>query len=214
MHAVSADSTAAPSVSVRRRHGWFWFSIALLVGGVACVSYVVLDLVAVGPSAVSVRQPIATALENESGWYPQVRVRLGAVPLFVARRVVSAIPDLPREALQGLRAVRGAEVTIMSHDGRSSPAARADSVVSATAALDRDGWEPVVAVRDGATVVRVFVRDVAVGGETLSVCVVVCEDGQLVVASARVETEPLVELVSTALREHGPRRVAGLRTGE
>jgi hypothetical protein len=112
-----------------------------------------------------------------------------------------AFVDLDPEARAALTTLRGAGVGVYQLRFGGKACDRAALLSAADEAMTGRGWERVVGVLDGDEMVAVYVpRDTRPGGH-LKVCAVVLDRDELVIASARTNPEPLIEL--------GLRRAAG-----
>jgi len=73
---------------------------------------------------------------------------------------------------------------------------------AADSAMNRRGWDRVVAVLDGDDMVAVYVSNKTTSCSRIECCVVVFDGEQMIVASARANLQPLLDCV---LHEHGLR---------
>lgn len=163
-----------------------WTTVLVLVAGVAFVLWITR-----ASEVVAVRRQLAEELG--ASWDRQFGVRLGAVPFALARGVAHFL-DLPAEARAGMSLVRGVEVSVSQGPRRVSRAMRRDLLACADQVLERRGWDRLVGVIEGDTVVGVYVPESMRSLRRLSVCVVVLDREQLVIASVRGNLQPLMEL--------------------
>lgn len=101
--------------------------------------------------------------------------------------------DVPDQARVALAALRSASVGVY-HVRKPSPAERADVLVRAQAAMQRNGWTRVVGVNDHDTTVLVYAPSVMRSSGTQRLCVAVIDDDKLIVVSARGDVAKLAEL--------------------
>ena len=140
------------------------------------------------------------ALRNEltraSGaeWRKQIGLNIGNMTLGVVRGGV-LFTKLDPEAKTALQAVRGVEVGVYELDSTSIPPDRAAMLNAADKAMSSRGWERVVGVLDGDDMVGVFMPTKIASPSQMKCCVVVLDGKQLVLVSARVNPQPLVELI-------------------
>jgi hypothetical protein len=154
----------------------------------------------------AVRDAAMSSLAPAGSWDEQIEIGVGAITLGLVRSI-AICGDLDSEARECLRAARAAEVGVYELAVPLETAVRKEFVEATTRAMNSRAWDRVVAVLDGNDSVVVFTPRDADPDAPLRVCVVVFDGHELVVASARVDVEPILHL---ALAEH--RR--GLVTGD
>ena len=172
----------------------FWAGVAFLLTG----------YVRLGRDMKNLRNILTQSLAT--GWHKEVELNLGACTLEAARVGLSFAP-LDPEARQALRAVRGAEVGVYRlSQGR--PATDPGAMLTAAdGAMKARGWDRLVGVVNPRECVVVYVPRQLRSPRDVTACVVVLEERQLVIVSARGNVEPLWQL---ALREAGARPKAHL----
>jgi len=148
-----------------------------------------------------------TLMESSAGdWDRTIEVNVGAFTLNLARAALAFV-DLDPDVRTALRAVRGAEVGVyqLRGDAKKHPD-RAAMLLAADKAMAARGWDRVVGVVDGDELVAVYLPAQIRSPRDVKVCICVLDNEQLVVAAARSNVEPLVEL---AVRRAGWRQVVG-----
>jgi hypothetical protein len=118
---------------------------------------------------------------------------VGALTLGLARFGLSYL-DLDPEARTALSALRGADVGVYEVIGRKRPANYAKILSSADRAMAARGWDRLVTVIDDGQMVAVFVPKDLRTTRNVRVCLAVLSEREMVVASARSNLEPLLEL--------------------
>lgn len=134
-------------------------------------------------------------------WDQQIEVGVGPVTLAMARVGLKFV-DLEPDARTALHAVRGAEVGVYRRHGKRAALPRAAILSAADAAMNERGWDRVVGVLDGRDLVAVYVPQNSRATRSIKVCLLVLNPEEMVVASARSNLEPLMELASRHM-EHG-----------
>jgi hypothetical protein len=126
-------------------------------------------------------------------WDQQIEFGVGVMTLAVARAGLSFV-DLEPEARTVLHAVRGAEVGVYKRRGAQAELKGGVILRAADNTMSGRGWERIVGVMNGRELVAVYApRDVR-STRNMKVCVLVLNPEALVVASARSNLEPLMEL--------------------
>jgi len=126
-------------------------------------------------------------------WEEKIEFGVGAFTLSLARAGLAFV-NLDPEARTVLDAVRGAEIGVYEWHGRRKTLDRSAALSAADRAMGDHGWDRVVGVMDGGEFVAVYVPRKAASARNLKVCVVVLNGREMVVASARSNLEPLMEI--------------------
>jgi hypothetical protein len=188
MNPLACPRDRAPSPT------WFVFAPALMV---ALLSVGLTGCFRVGSDAQALRDSV---MKSTSGnWDEEIEIGVGALTLGLARAGLSFV-DVDPEARTVLDAVRGAEVGVYKLRSGRKTMNRSAILAAADKAMDARGWDRVVGVMDGREFVAVFVPKKLSSPRNFKVCVLVLNGGEMVVASARSNLEPLMELAF----EHKP----------
>ena len=153
----------------------------------------------VSSDAVALRDSVmqATAVR----WDEQIEFGVGPVTLNLARAGLAFVALEP-EARTALNAVRSAEVAVYKRrDGRKHlphPAI----LRAADKVMTERGWDRIVGVMNPRELVAIYVPRQARSTRNLKVCVVTANDDQFVVASARSNLEPLMEMAFNRADSH------------
>jgi hypothetical protein len=152
-----------------------------------------------GDEARVLSRAVSSAAPGE--WERQFEIGVGRLPVFLAQCGLNWI-ELDPHARAGLLAFRCGDVGIY----RRCRAPESDPgrvMANVREAMDRRGWDSVVTVMDGHDTVAVFLPDKISSSRHVRACVMVMDDEQLVVVSARANLEPLMRLIheSEPLRE-------------
>lgn len=113
-------------------------------------------------------------------------------------RVGASLADAPDEVQVGLDAVRSGEVGVYELTDVPDAASRGALLAKADAALlEKEGWERMVTVLEKDTLVAVYTPSTGMNpGRTIDLFVIVLDQRDLVIASARGRTEPIIELAA------------------
>lgn len=193
----------APSVPprARSRGRYLWIAalvlLVTLLGGAAVLALSFLP----GHGVRTLRRAALRA--EPATWDRQIEFGVGRIPTWIARTALRPV-DLPPEARAALEALRSADVGIY-HRRSDAPSSRPDETLAQVRdAMENDGWQPAVLVRDGTDTVAVFVPNRPNASDTtLSAAVFVMNRDDLVVVSARADLMPLID----ALPAGGPLRL-------
>ena len=188
-----------PVIPYRRRTRWLPIVAVVLVLVLLPPTLVVVGVyrcLSLSADASSLRRGVMKA--SGAAWDKQIE--LGVGPLLLSGvRAGLAFVELPDEARAALRAVRGAEVGVYRrHEPglRLSPAAM---LSAADAAMTARGWDRVVGVTDPRELVAIYVPKAIRSARDVRTCLVVVDEREMVVVSARGNLEPLLEV---AMRRH------------
>jgi len=179
-----------PKISTLRRHPWRW----LLLGSLAFFL-----LAAGGAYQLLTLNSGAAALRRElmqDAGHSTTRVQLSLDgPVLGLLRFGLSFASLPSDARDALKAVRRVSVGVYETTG---DAPRATVIQRTDAVMARRGYTRLVGVADGEDTVLVYAPE-AMDEDELEVCVAACEHGQIVIASVRLDAEPLAALVQRNL---------------
>jgi len=188
-------STPSPAGNVWRRVGrWF---LATFVLGFLLVAVALANVVTLSRDAAALRRAVVRAGDLDLS--TKVQVSTGPVLLGLARGITAMIDEVPAEAREGLAAVRKASVGVYDLDRNSTARDRSRILNEADAGLRGRGWSRLVAVRNDESTVLVYSTDETPSGKSIRVCVAVCNQQQLVIASATVAPEALMDLIERHL---------------
>lgn len=161
------------------------------------------------PTATVDRLRRVTAKSEPGTWMEEVDVAVGGrvFSLVGFGLALAPVEERVRDLYPVIRAAR--EVAVSVHRRRHSDA-DADGgrrwMDAVTEEMKGAGWQPMVMVRDGGEGVAVFLPMAWEGKGDLTVCVAVRDRSELVLVSARVDPEPVLEFVRTSgvLKQMGP----------
>lgn len=143
----------------------------------------------------------AVLASGPARWDRQFDVGVGWLMLTLGRVGLSFI-DLPAEARAAIQAVRRAEVSIHRHRLDTPAADPATLLAAAERAMSRRGWERIVTAQERGELVVVFVPTDMDSARQARFTVLVAQEDELVIASARANLEPLIELGLERLPQH------------
>ena len=123
------------------------------------------------------------------------RIEIGVGPLVLnLARAGLAFVDLDPEARTVLHAVRGAEVGVYKLRSERQQLNHAAMLSAADKTMAGRGWDRVVGVMNRRELVAVYVPAQVRSTRNVKVCLVTVNGEELVVASARSNLEPIMEL--------------------
>jgi len=177
----------------RKSRSWWRFTVALLL----------LPLLATGcfrpSSSTRTLRDCVMAAAGE-GWVAEIELGVGPLTFGLARGGARFV-ELPDEARIVLRSMRGADVGIYRYFGVERPKAGAELLPSVNQKMVERGWERLVAVMDGRETVAVYVPADLDARDQLRLCVLVVDESEMVIVSARGNPEPLIRLALEKARE-------------
>lgn len=127
-------------------------------------------------------------------WQQQIGLNIGWGTFGIVRAGLSFVPLEP-EVKAAMKAPRGVEVGIYELSPGAKPPDCSAMLAVADKVLSARGWERVVGVLDGEGMVSVFVPAGAVLTSKVKCYVLVFDGQQMVMVSAKVDAEPLLECV-------------------
>jgi hypothetical protein len=128
-------------------------------------------------------------------WDKTIELSVGALTLTLARAVLDRIDiDLEPEARATLQAVRGAEVGIYQRRDRRTRVDASNLLSGADQAMASRGWDRLVGIVHRQQVVGIYTPKTPRPAQQVEVCLLVVDDRQAVVVSARGDLEPLVNI--------------------
>jgi hypothetical protein len=144
----------------------------------------------------------------------RICVNIGGFTFGAVRAATSLFDDIPAEPRAAIRAVRGVNVAVYGPGDTLSDASIGEIVRRADVAMKKKHWERAVLVREKAQTVAVYVPANLRSTSNLRACVMVLEQQQIVLVSAKANLDPLLALAkfNPALTEpgwHPIRRIAG-----
>jgi len=176
-------NTLAPPL-IRRRRIWPWVLGAVITA--PAYSFVGLD-----SETASLRRQLMQATGAE--WDTKVQLSLGRVSFATLRGALSfSTKEEIAEARLALKGIKRASVGVYELRGAAKEWSQAELMHAADAVMQRHGWDRVVGVMDGGETVMIYVP--AKTTEPREVCVAVISKRELVVVSAGLDPEALVQL--------------------
>lgn len=144
----------------------------------------------------------------------RICVNVGGLTFGVVRAITAFFDDIPAEPRAAIKAVRGVNVAVYGPGDTLTDATMGEIVHRADSAMKKKNWERAVLVREKDQTVAVYVPAHAISSSNLRACVMVLEQQQIVLVSARANVDPLVALAkfNPALTEPAwrpIRRIAG-----
>jgi len=143
------------------------------------------------PDVRTVRQAVIEA--SGKGWKPQFRVGVGPLSLGLLRATL-CFTGIDPEAAAALQALHAADVSLDRRFKHVPQAPSATWLSKADARLQPLGWQRTITVVERDHTVLVYFPTAERPTKDLEVCVVVLEPDQLIVASARSDLQPLLDL--------------------
>ena len=185
-----------PVIRQATRRRWLW--IGLIV--VLLIPLVTAGTIALGVASYfrlsSDTRAMRDGVMKASGveWRKNIGLNIGGGTLGAVRTGLAFIPIEP-EAQAALKAVRGVEVGIYEPTSATKSPDGAAMLAVADKVLSARGWERVVGVLEGEDLVSVFVPAEDFSTGKVKCCVLVFDGRQMVMVSARIDAEALLECV-------------------
>jgi hypothetical protein len=198
-----AMTTIEPShaLPVRAIGRVFWIGAATLAIALTLVATLVVAgitaYLGIGRDAEALRDSLMESAPGD--WQRKVEFHVGAFTLNLARAPLAFVkidPDL--RAI--LRVVRSTEIGVYQLRDASKRLDHTAMLAAADRMMATRGLERTVGVLDRDELVAVYLSARLSSPRNVKACIVVVEDGQLVVASVRSNLEPLLEVVQRHVR--------------
>lgn len=170
----------------------------------AVVAYLLTGYLRLSADMKNLRNTLTQTLT--AGWQKEIELNIGSCTIGAAHAGLS-FARLDPEARAALRAIHGAEVGVYRLAHGRPGADQAAMLMAADGAMAGRGWDRLVGVVNPHEFVAVYVPVQLRSPRDVTACVVVLEERQLVIVSARGNLEPLWKL---ALHEAGARPKAHL----
>lgn len=190
------NSTPPVQPVARRSRAWIWVALGFM--GVLLLvpltlAVMVWSALHTGRDATALR--LAAARASDVRWERTVEFSAGTW-LFSLARFGLGFASIDQEARLALRSVERAEVAVFEpRPGSATPINRAAILTEADAVMTRRGWDRLVGVVDSDQTVAVYVPARSGGERQLDACILVVNQENLVVVSARTDLAPLLELL-------------------
>ena len=134
-------------------------------------------------------------------WEEQIEIGVGPLTLNLARAGLAFV-DLEPEARTALHAVRSIEVGVYKRRSGDQKLNQAAMLSAADKTMAGRGWDRVVGVMDRRELVAIYVPAQVRSIQDVKVCLVTVNGQELVVASARSNLEPLMEMAWNRANDH------------
>jgi hypothetical protein len=131
----------------------------------------------------------------------RIEIGIGPLTLNLARAGLSFV-DLEPEARTALHAFRSAEVGVYKLRNKGQPLDQAAMLSAADKTMAGRGWDRVVGVMNRHELVAVYVPVKIHSTRNMKVCLLTVTGRELIVASARSNLEPLMELAWDRANQH------------
>lgn len=171
-----------------RRFAWGLAGLGVLL---ALAVYGIIGCFRLSPETASLRESIQTATGRE--YHSRLTINLGSWTFGTARLVANFAPVAtePRVALQSLRACEvGIYETLAPVESENSTAL----LEVADRGMAQRGWERVVGVNMDEQLVAVYMPHQDTTRDESKFAILVCKDRQMIIAAARVNLEPAIQL--------------------
>jgi hypothetical protein len=153
----------------------------------------------------SASQALRTSVMNSVAgqWHKKFAIHVGW-PTMALVRNGSRLFHMPPEPRAALDAVHAAEVGIYNLEGQAGLPDYSSVVRATDKAMAGRGWVRIVGVAQNAEFVAVYIPKKGISLKKMGCCVVVLQDRQLVIASARGNLEPLLAIANGRLKIGSP----------
>jgi len=191
---------AAPTPNPGRRAWRFFTAILLLM-----TTFVLLIVVGIG-SFLRLSSDVRALREGVLGaggikWQKQFEINVGPLTTSLARSLLGFV-KVDSEVQAVLSAVRAGEVGVYRLSGQKAEFNPAAMLDAADNAMQARNWQRSVVVTHQEALVAVYTPAGQTSPRKVKACVVVVNDGQMVIASAHSNLEPLLDF---ALHSKGRR---------
>jgi hypothetical protein len=151
-----------------------------------------------------VRALRSAVVESVPGqWHERFRINAGYFTCALAR-CASGFIKLPAEARAGIDSVRGAEVSISHLNEPGGAADFAALMAKADKSMGRRHWQRIVGVVQDKQFVAIYAPGDLRSFKNTSCCVVVLNDKDLVVVSARANLTSMLDIIQQRIHEKLP----------
>ncbi len=186
------EQRASPS-----RGGWLALALALVLCSIPVLCLVgITGYFRLSADAGALRESLLSSSANQ--WEKKIALHVGGFTTGILR-VGSRFFALPPEPRAALEAVRGGEVGIYRLHRRPPIAERRTMLQRADQIMRARGWERVVGVIEREQLVGIYLPHRTLSARRINCCVFVLSEGDLVIASAQGNLQPLLELASQHL---------------
>jgi hypothetical protein len=131
----------------------------------------------------------STSLE----WDRQIEIRAGVLTLMLARTGLQFV-DLDPQARAALKAVRNVQAGVYKTNNTLGSADLSRMMLAADQAMARRGWESIIVVIDQDSLLAVYAPGKWNSSREMNVCLFTFNGRELVIASARSDLQPLLDL--------------------
>jgi hypothetical protein len=196
---------ASPTKNQTSRNALQWFIRWVCIISLFLIGLAVLAMAGIASYfhlTSSTRALRGAVMDSVDGrWHRHFAINVGGGTLALARLVTSFV-RLPPDARIALRCLDNADVGVYELEDTISAPDYALLLSTADKSMRTKGWERIVGVIDGRQFVAVYAPHNN-RGKDISCSVVVLDDRNLVVVSARGDTGPMMELVQRHLKTKG-----------
>lgn len=201
------DSTPAPVR--RRRRLWPWI-LAILATPFVFVAVVAASVLTLNRDAAVLRREVMAA--TQTGWDTKIQLSIGRVAFWTLRQGLAFVPDKDNhlnEARAALQAVKAVSVGVYHPTKLAGTWSRATLFNETDRTMRDRGWTRLVGVAETKENVLIYVP--ADGADFSQVCLAVVTGRELVVVSATLDSDALVELIAQHADKHLPRSLLPLK---
>ena len=138
-------------------------------------------------------------------WKTKFTLSIGWLTTEAVRSCVRSV-KLPAEPRAALNAIRGVEVGVYKLQHQPRPADYMAVLAAGDKAMMARGWERIVGVVERDQCVAVYIPRKGFSPKRINCCVLVLQETDLVVVSARANVKPLMELASKQISQKLPFR--------
>jgi hypothetical protein len=178
--------------NLRVAPGWMHWAKPAMTAAVGLLCILLTGCFKISGDLQALRDGVIQATSADD-WEQDIEVGVGALTFTAARAGLSFV-DLPEEARSALSAARSAEVGIYRLHGDHKRIDRAAMLAGSDKAMLRAGWDRLVGVVERDQLVAVYVPQKMRSLRNIQACVLVFNKHQMVLASARSNLEPLLDL--------------------
>lgn len=191
---------------------WLALGLLLMLTPLVVLGVGVLSMLSLDGDAKVLRREVMAA--TDADWNTKVQVSAGWLTLGTVRTALRFIEhEHMDEARDAMAAVRKVSVGVYERSGRGEKWSREQLLAKTDERMRKRGWSRLVGVTEHGQAVLVYTSDRMDGGDRLDLCIAVVDGGQMVIVSAKIETDGLVRLVERHMPEGGFREKLKLAKG-
>jgi hypothetical protein len=197
---MTTPSVSPESKSDRRVLRWLLIGFLLMITPVVVVGVGVASMLGLSSDAAVLRREVMAATDTE--WHTKVQVSAGWLTLAAVRAGLCFVDhEHMDDARDAVASVRKVSVGVYERVGRAEKWSRAQLLAKTDERMRKRGWTRLVGVTEEGQAVLVYSSDAEKDGDRLDLCVAIVDGRDMVIVSAKVDTDGLMRLAERHLPE-------------